>query len=68
MLISISHNEYIDNNSSSNTIETLSLTRDNNTFLSDNNCTCHLTTCAKLITDELRGVVCIDHTSMVRIN
>lgn len=60
----------MDNASSNHTTEALSMTRDN-TFLSDNNnCTCHWTTCAKLVANELRGVVCVDRTinSTVRIN
>ena len=38
--------------------------------VTDDNYVCHLTTCAKLITNELRGIVCVDHAnnSVVRID
>ena len=31
--------------------------------ITDDNCVCHMTTCAKLITNELRGIVCVDHAN-----
>ena len=31
--------------------------------VTDDNYVCHLTTCAKLITNELRGIVCVDHAN-----
>ena len=38
--------------------------------ITDDNCVCQVTTCAKLITNELRGIVCVDHAnnSVVRID
>ena len=67
MLISFGYSEYIDNVASNDTTETLSR---EDISLSDDNFTCHLTTCAKLVTEELRGVVCVNHAtnSVVRIN
>ena len=67
MLILFNYSEYIDNASSNHTTETLSLTRDD-ILTDDNNCTCILTTCSKLVINELWGVVCADYTnsSMVR--
>ena len=64
MLFSFSSSEYVDNNAST---EVLSR---NYSIINDTNCVCHLTTCAKLITNELRGTVCVDHTSnsVVRID
>ena len=66
MLISFGYSGYINNITNNDTTETLS--RDE-ISLSDV-CICHLTTCAKLVTEELRGVVCVNHTtnSTVRIN
>ena len=56
------YSNYIDNSTSNYTTEMLS--RDD-TFLSNTTyhttCQCHLKFCAKLITNELRGVVCVDH-------
>ena len=66
MLISFGYSEYINNTASNDTTETLS--RD---MLLSGSFTYHLTTCAKLqlVTEESRGVVCVDHTinSTVRI-
>ena len=61
-----SYSQYLDNNASNYTTETMS---EDTIFLNDDNCTCHQTSCAKLIADELIGVVCVDHTynSVVRI-
>ena len=59
-----SYSNYIDNTAGNHTTETLS--RDD-TFLSDTTCKHHLTTCAKLTTKELRGVVCVDNIK-VRCN
>ena len=38
--------------------------------ITDDNFVCHLTTCAKLITNELRGIVCVNYAnnSVVRID
>ena len=38
--------------------------------ITNDDCVCHLTTCAKLITNELRGIVCVDYAnnSVVRID
>ena len=58
------HNIYTDDTTSNHTTETLS--RDV-VFLSNATCQCHLTTCAKLITNGLKGVVCVDHIK-VRCN
>ena len=66
MLISFGYSEYMNNIASNHTTETLS--RD---ILLSGNLTYHLTTCTKLqlVTEELRGVVCVDHiiNSTVRI-
>ena len=64
MLISFSYSEYMNNIASNDTTNTLS--RDE-ISLSDV-CICHLTTCAKLVTEELRGVVCVNHTTNSMVN
>ena len=67
MLILFGYSEYMNNITSNDTTETLSR---EDISLSGDNFTCHLTTCAKLVTEKLRGVVCIDHpiNPMVRIH
>ena len=57
--------DYIGINNVNYTTETLS--RDD-IFLSDANCQCHLTTCARLTLSDINGVVCVDYinNSLVR--
>ena len=68
VLISFSYSGCVDNALKNHITKTLS--RIDNFF--DYNCTYHLTTCAKLVTDTngLRGVVCVECAvnSVVRIN
>lgn len=45
-----SYSQYLDNNASNYTTETMS---EDTIFLNDDNCTCHQTSCAKLIADEV---------------
>ena len=56
-----SYSNYTDNITSNHTTETLA--RDD-AFLSDTTCKHHLTTCAKLIINELRRVVCLDNVKV----
>lgn len=52
----------LDNTTSSHDT-TVTLSR-GDIYLSNTSCQCHLTTCAKLITNELIGVVCVDHINL----
>ena len=67
MLFLFSYNQYLHNNANNYTTETMS---EDSVYLNDDSCTYRQTSCAKLIANELIGVVCVDHTcnSMVRID
>ena len=69
IFITFIYSDYLDNTISNRTKYTETFLNDD-IFLSNTTCHYKLTTCAKLITHELRGVVCVDHTSssMVSIN
>ena len=64
IFIFCSNSQYLDNNATNHATETMS--RDCTLF--DDNCKYHVTTCAKLITDKLIGVICIDHVNNSKVS
>ena len=59
------YSDYIDNATINQTTDTFS---SDDIFLSNISHQCHLTTCAKLLINELIGVVCVNHISSLRVS